>query len=125
MKPFAHIIPEKGGHVCHDCGYRWMAGMNGNHSCVQELQRLLAMRGDVDDLKAKLDLAVEALLPLAKIASRWRKDELDESRPISWGDSEEKAAGVEIYAARGGGELLFLRDAFRAEAFFKKLGIDI
>jgi hypothetical protein len=78
-----------------------------------------------EDLRAKLDLAVEALLPLAKIAKVWEDDGLDESRPVSWKDTREHASKVDAMFGRGGKTLLTLGDAFKAQDFFKKLGIEI
>ena len=124
MKPFASIQPPDGMCCCHDCGYQWQRGNNRVHSCVEHLQKLIQDPVKVADLKKKVELATELLLPLAKIAIRWRGDGMDETRPY-WGDTEEVASGVAIVSGRGGADLLFMKDCFRAESFYKQLGIDL
>ena len=73
-----------------------------------------------EDLKAKLDLAVEALLPLAKIAKAWESGSFEDAY-----HDRIKAGLATLVEDKNEVDLLTFGDAFKAQDFFKTLGIDI
>lgn len=121
MKPFANTITPKGYHTCHDCGYQWQTGVNGDHSCTVWLQKRLAAS---DDLKAKYDAAVEALMPLAKIGKVWKEDRLVHFPYLETKDMPASKVYL-ITNSDNGDAVLTLADVANAVGFFNRLGIKL
>lgn len=70
---------------------------------------------DVAELRAENERLRRALEPLAKIATAYYANDLDQARP-SWGRNIAVDKKEELFSGRGGKSLLILEDAFRARA---------
>jgi len=127
MKPFANHIPKEGYVICHECGFAWKRGYSGNHSCIEQLQKKIQSQPLVDETRLKLDRAVTALIPLARLYKEYLEDNLEAARysGLEGDDPLVCFQQMEIVYTRGGKGVLTIEDTYQAMQFFTNLGIDI